>query len=383
LADCNGHKCDREISFSTGWPDFSKLQAMKTKSLTIPLVMAFGFIALLPKTQAVVPAPDGCYPNYTTAEGCNALQNLVGGAGNTGVGWHSLFSDVNGNFNTGVGAGALILNTADSNTAIGAAAMLLNATGTQNTAVGTDALVYNDTGSGNSAVGALALFSNTTGFNNTAIGNGAGQNLTTGNGNVCIGAFVNGIAGESFTTRIANIGSTPIVGGLTVVVESNGGLGDQRLGYASSSRRYKQEIKPMDKASETLFALKPVTFRAKGNMSPAKVKHYGLIAEDVAAVDSELVVYNPEGKPETLRFDSINAMLLNEFLKEHKKVEEQQRNITQLNSKMANQAAIIAQQQKGMELLTAQLKEQAAQIQKVSTQVELSKAARESVAKNP
>src|SRR6185503_4675637 len=102
------------------------------------------------------------------------------------------------------------------------------------------------------------------------------------------------------------------------------------LGYISSSQRYKQDIKPMDKASEALFALKPVTFRAKGNMDPGRVKHYGLIAEDVAGVDSDLVVYNPDEKPETLRFNSINAMLLNEFLKEHRKVEQQQATIEQL-----------------------------------------------------
>src|SRR4029450_4700042 len=103
--------------------------------------------------------------------------------------------------------------------------------------------------------------------------------------------------------------SIPIVCGTSLVITGTGGIGDQILGYASSSRRYKEEIKPMEKASETLFALKPVTFRAKGNMTPCRVKHYGLIAEEVAAVDSDLVVYDPEGKPETLRFDSINAML--------------------------------------------------------------------------
>src|SRR5204863_5162775 len=126
----------------------------------------------------------------------------------------------------------------------------------------------------------------------------------------------------------------------------------QVLGYASSSRRYKQDIKPMDSASETLFALKPVTFQAKGNNHSSHVKHYGLIAEDVHAVDPDLVVYNLEGKPETLRFDSINAMLLNEFLKEHKKVQE-------LENTVAN--------------LTVTVKDQAAQIQKVSAQIEISR----------
>jgi hypothetical protein len=98
---------------------------------------------LLPRAQAASPAPDGCYPGFTTAEGCNALNSLTSGVGNTGVGWRSLFSDTTANFNTGVGAGALILNTNDNNTAVGAAALLLNTAGIDNTAVGTDALALN------------------------------------------------------------------------------------------------------------------------------------------------------------------------------------------------------------------------------------------------
>jgi Chaperone of endosialidase len=137
------------------------------------------------------------------------------------------------------------------------------------------------------------------------------------------------------------------LGGTNVVIAGLGGNGDGVIGYASSSRRYKHDIADMDKASETLFALKPVTFRARGHSDQAHVKYYGLIAEDVATVDPDLVVYNPEGKHETLRFDSINAMLLNEFLKEHRKVE---------------------QLEKQVEALTAGL-------QKVSAQVETSKAA--------
>ena len=162
----------------------------------VTLLLIAGF-ALLPRAQAVSPAPDGCYPNFTTAEGCNALQHLVGGAGNTGLGWYSLFSDVEGSYNTGVGGGALALNTADSNTAVGAAALLLNTIGTENTAVGTDAMVFNDTGNDNTAVGYFALYEqyrrqlehgprsqealqlNTTiGNTNTAIGVGALSSLT-------------------------------------------------------------------------------------------------------------------------------------------------------------------------------------------------------------
>jgi hypothetical protein len=351
-----------------------------------------------PKAQAVVPAPDGCYPNYTTAEGCNALQNLVGGAGNTGVGWRSLFSAVNGSFNTGVGAGTLLLNTADSNTAIGAAAMLLNTTGTQNTAVGTDALVYNDSGSGNTANGYQALYSNTDGFSNTAngyqalyrnttgtyntaIGESAGGNLTTGSGNVCIGDYaglhvtgggnvcigneVFGLAGDNSITRIKNISATPIASNYLTVVVDNGGT---RLGYAASSRRYKKEIAPMARSSQALFELKPVTYRGKEDAGPRQAKCYGLIAEEVAEVAPDLVAFNRDGEPETVRFDSVNAMLLNEFLKEHKKVEEQER-------KIQDQDATITQLKKEMGTVVARLKEQDSKIQKVADQVEMSKAA--------
>jgi methyl-accepting chemotaxis protein len=133
----------------------------------------------------------------------------------------------------------------------------------------------------------------------------------------------------------------------------------------------------MDQTSEAILAFKPVTFHYK-NTDTKKAENtpqFGLIAEEVAEVNPDLVVRDTDGKPFTVRYDAVNAMLLNEFLKEHKKVEEQRTNITQLNSKMANQAAIIAQQQKGMEVLTAQLKEQAAQIQKVNAQLEVSKPA--------
>ena len=131
----------------------------------------------------------------------------------------------------------------------------------------------------------------------------------------------------------------------------------------------------MELSSEALYALKPVTFRYKKEFDPQGILQFGLVAEEVEAVNPDLVVRDREGKPYSVRYDQVNAMLLNEVLKEHKKVEAQQTNITQLNSKMASQAAIIAQQQKGMEALTAQLKEQAAQIQKVSAQLEVSKPA--------
>jgi hypothetical protein len=340
------------------------------------------WLGFLPIAQAVSPPPDGGYAGGNTAEGTNALFSLTAsGQYNTAVGLNALYADTTGGrntamgvnalrfnlmgvSNTAVGVNALYLNSANFNTAIGDSALYHNTSGGSNTATGYQALESNTTGyyntaiglqalqsnagGANTATGTYALLNNSTGNLNTAIGYGAGLSATTGTGNVYVGTAVYGVAGESGHTRIRNIGSTPIIGGTNVVVATIGGIGDQVLGYASSSRRYKEDIQPMDKASETLFALKPVSFRAKSNMDPARVKYYGLIAEDVAEVDPGLVVYNPQGKPETLRFESINAMLLNEFIKEHRTVQELKKEIASL---------------------TATVKEQAAQIQKVSAQL--------------
>ena len=143
---------------------------------------------------------------------------------------------------------------------------------------------------------------------------------------------------------------------------------DGKLGFVTSSRRYKHDIEPMDKASEALYALKPVTYRYNGDIDPAHVKMFGLIAEDVAKVSPDLAVRNAKGQVDAIRFDSINAMLLNEFLKEHRKVEDLE--------------TIITKQQKEMETVIARLKEQESKIQKVSAQVELDRAAPQTVANN-
>src|SRR5216110_522389 len=161
---------------------------MKNRNTILLAVLpVLASLTLLPGARAVNPPPDGCYPNFTTAEGCNALSSLTTGAGNTGLGWRALFTNSTGNFNTGVGAGALLLNNADSNTAVGAVALLLNTTGTQNTAVGTDAMVFNDSGGSNTATGYFALMNNTTGGSNTAIGWEALTANTTGSNNTAIG----------------------------------------------------------------------------------------------------------------------------------------------------------------------------------------------------
>jgi Chaperone of endosialidase len=150
---------------------------------------------------------------------------------------------------------------------------------------------------------------------------------------------------------------------------------DNKLGTLLSTRRVKNDIKPMDKASEAILALKPVTFRYKTEVEPNGRIQFGLVAEEVAEVDPDLVILDKGGEPESVRYEAINAMLLNEFLKEHKKVEEQQAMIRQLTSEAARQETTTSELKKSLGVLTAQLKEQALQIQKVSAQVEVSKPA--------
>jgi hypothetical protein len=521
---------------------------IELKTTTPLILLALVCFGLLPKTQAVIPPPDGGYPGSNTAEGENALFSLTSGINNTavgagalhdnttggynvGIGSRALASNISGSFNmavgtealrdntanfnlaigyrvgfknttgrhlTGIGATALLNNTTASfNTAIGAAALQDNNTGEENTAIGADALSKNTDGDFNMASGASALlvnthgerntatgnsamFSNTTGERNTASGNAAlGLNVggdantavgqaagfgihgnentavgvfalgspNTGSGNtavgagagsgyngtehdnICIGSQTLGVAGESNTIRIGtslpssginisaggllqafNIGegftgggiqysqflnassisiasgfstvngnSSCFIGGIFnqapapgshfVLVGPNGKLADATL----SSRRFKKDIAPIDKISEGILALKPVTFHWKNDKT--NEPEFGLIAEDVAEVNLDWITRDPQGEISGVRYETIPVLLLNEFLKEHKKVEEQQASIAELKS-------TVAQQQKGMEVLTAQLKEQAAQIQKVSAQLEASKPAPQ-VVNNP
>jgi hypothetical protein len=367
------------------------------------ILFALGCLALCPMARAVVPAPDGGYPNFNTAEGSNALKNLTTGVGNAAVGWFSLFSNTDGSFNTALGAGTLLSNVGDQNTgfgiqntAIGALALFSNATGSQDTATGVLALLSNTTGVSNTANGYSALYSNTTGFFNsatgadslannttgaynsangyqalgsnttgsfnTALGHAAGANIITGQNNVCIGAMVYGVDGANDTTWIGNVYDS-VTTARQVYVNA-----DNKIGTLSSSRRFKHDIQPMDRSSETLFALKPVTFRYKKDADPSQALSFGLIAEEVAQVSPELITRDEEGKPQTVRYEAVNAMLLNEFLKEHRKNEQQE-------SKIEQQDAKIAQQQKQIEALTEGL-------QKVSAQLELNKAAPQTVVNN-
>ena len=307
---------------------------------------ATGFNALLDNTGG----------RNDTATGSHALENNTNGSENTATGDHALFANTTGNANTAIGSIALDSNTTGfGNTATGAGALASNTSGASNTATGTDAL-FSNTGSGNMAIGFNALSSNTTGGNNIALGQSAGANLTTGNSNIDIGN--EGVAGESDTIRIGTVGTqtatyiagireAPLIHGTAVAV---GITADGQLGVRASSARFKDSVKPMDKASEAIFSLQPVTFRYKKD--PAALPQFGLVAEEVAKVNPDLVARDVEGKPFTVRYDEINAMLLNEFLKEHRTVQDLK--------------AVVAQQQKQIEALTSGL-------EKVSAQAKLKK----------
>ena len=287
---------------------------------------AVGFNALLNNTTGL----------ENTAIGSSALWSNTGGFGNTGTGLNPLHDNTIGNANTANGANALFHNTsADNNTAIGFIALLTNTTGFDNTANGASALVMNTTGSDNTANGFNALLLNRTGSDNIALGASAGQNLTTGSHNIYIGNFGGnnnesgkiriGRPGGHNATFIAGISGAPVPDGVGVIVGMNG-----KLGTVVSSARFKDEVKPMEKASEAILALKPVTFRYKHELDPAGIPQFGLVAEDVEKVNPALVARDEQGKPYTVRYEAVNAMLLNEFLKEHRKVEQLERQVAAL-----------------------------------------------------
>jgi len=306
-----------------------------------------------------------------TGTGSLALASNSTGNNNTANGFEALALNTTGSNNTATGIEALLNNkTANFNVAYGESALFSNTTGGANTAIGSGALVHNTTASLNTAVGTNALFSNTTGTNNIAFGNSAGTNLTTGSNNIDIGAP--GVAGESGKIRIgtsstatgtfiAGISGKTVASGVGVIINSSG-----QLGTVTSSARFKEAIKPMNTASEAILALKPVTFRYKHELDPDGVPQFGLIAEEVEKVNPDLVVRDEDGKVNTVRYEAVNAMLLNEFLKEHYKVEHQ-------DARLAKQEAIICQQQKQIEALTSI-------VQKVSDQIAFSKTAPQLVA---
>ena len=410
---------------------------LKTIILSVLTAFVLACLGLLPKAQAVFPPPDGGYPEGNTAEGQNALLSLTSGTYNTAVGIVSLGSDTDASFNTAIGAGALLLNNADNNTATGAFALLSNTTGPANTAIGALALFSNIEGNSNTAIGVHAMFSNTTGvantasgvaalrhnidgdfnsafgvenlynnsegrfntaiggyraldrnttgdnntgvgsfalFNNqtgnlnTAIGSEAGEDIT-GSGNVCIGEGVLGDAGVNNTTWIRNVYDSVAVTRAVYVNQDN------KIGTLASTRRVKDDIEPMNKASETIFALKPVTFRYKKKIDCHRSPQFGLIAEEVAEVDPDLVTQDQNGEPYTVRYEAINAMLLNEFLKEHKKGEEQDRKLESQARTIQQQQDTIAYLKREVEMLVDRVKEHDSKIQKVTDRIELNETA--------
>jgi hypothetical protein len=312
-----------------------------------------------------------------TATGRAALANNTTGNQNTANGQNALFFNSTGIQNTATGTFAMVFNTTgNDNTADGYAAMLFNTTGNRNTASGYFAVYQNTTGNNNTGTGYNALLNNTTGNQNIALGNFAGSNLTTGDNNIDIGNP--GVAGEANAIRIGTAGTqtnayvagiyqTPVAKGLVVKVDSTG-----HLGTVGSSERFKSEIKPMDKASEAILALKPVTFRYKKELDPDGTPQFGLVAEDVAKVNPNLVARDAEGKVYTVRYEAVNAMLLNEFLKEHNTVQD-------LKLTVQKQDAIIAGQQKGFESKLLKQQEEiealASRLQQVTAQSQPSKLA--------
>ena len=347
---------------------------------------AVGFEALLSNTEGY----------YNTGIGAFALQFTTTGGENTAIGYGALAYNSTGLNNTAVGGRALQVNTTGSaNTANGRYALLSNKTGQLNTATGADALMSNTIGSQNTAVGKAALKENTSADNNTAVGFNALRTNRVGRGNVALGfeAGFNlntsdnidianrGVAGDVGTIRIgttgtqtnayvAGISGATVPTGVAVIVDADG-----HLGTTTSSARFKENIKPMDKASEAILSLNPVTFHYKKDLDPKSVTQFGLVAEQVEKVNPDLVARDEQGKPYTVRYDAVNAMLLNEFLKEHHKVQA-------LEATIAQQQSINAEQQKEIQALTVSVQEQASQIRKVSAQLELSEAALHTVVNN-
>ncbi len=327
-------------------------QFKNTTILPVLIALTLACFALLPQARGT--CQNGCLLHSNTALGEDALL-FNQRDNNTAIGYNALLGNYTGSFNT----------------AIGVSPLFDNRSGTDNIAIGAQTMFLNLTGSHNTAIGDYALFANTSGDYNIALGDGTGTSITTGDYNIDIGANVFGLPGDSNTIRIgktpnqvrtfiAGITGVTVARGVGVVIDTNG-----QLGTAVSSERFKDQIRPMDKASEAILALKPVTFRYKKDLDPAGVPQFGLVAEQVEKVNPDLVARDEQGKPYTVRYEAVNAMLLNEFLKEHRKVEQQRKDFE----------AALARQQKQIEALTAGL-------QKVSAELELSKSAPQTVLNN-
>ena len=313
----------------------------------------------------------------STAEGESALYSNTTGGANTADGFFALYSNTTGEFNVAVGHYALYANTtAFSNSAVGVTALFSNTAGLYNVAMGNGAVYGNTTGSRNIGIGGATLSYNSSGSNNVALGDSALEELREGTNNIAVGqdagvklmrgdwnVYVGNIAvqQESGTIRIgdhkrntntyiAGISGVTVAGGVGVVIDSKG-----HLGTMTSSARFKSNIQPMAKTSEAILSLKPVTFRYKKELDPDSIPEFGLVAEDVAKVDPELVVRDDQGKPYTVRYEAVNAMLLNEFLKAHKKLEDQAETAEVQAKEISELRAALKQQADQMQELGARL----------------------------
>jgi trimeric autotransporter adhesin len=380
---------------------------------------ATGAAALLSNTTGTLNTANGAFALFgnttgfdNTATGVTALIHNIDGHDNTATGLQSLYNNTTGNLNTAIGVNALFGNTAGlENTANGVKALFSNTNGVSNTATGVYALVSNTTGSRNTAIGKSALFGNTTGGYNTAIGVEALSLNTTGDDNTAIGnhALSNSISGGSNTalgnlaglgittasnviaigTSGANLDNSCYIGNIfgAIIDPSNTLVGIDatgKLGTTPSARRFKRDIQPMENASEAILALKPVRFHYKSDNT--NTPQFGLVAEEVAEVNPDLVVRDKNGEIYTVRYDAVNAMLLNEFLKQHCRVQELTSAVAIQEATIAQQGkdfkSVIAQQQEQIRALTSSLTKQSVQIEKVSAQIERRSPAEQMVLNN-
>jgi hypothetical protein len=313
---------------------------MKNRNTILTAILAvLTCFALLPGAQAISPAPDGCFPNFTTAEGCDALNSLTIGVGNTALGWRSLFSDTTHSFNTGVGAGALVLNNADSNTAVGAAALLLNTTGSNNTALGTSTLLFNNSGGSNTATGYFALMNNTTGGSNTAIGSDALTASTTGSTNTAIGNQ----ALQSSLTTSNHVAVGNMAGSGITTVDNN-----IIIGHHSGVHSVFGQVS--DRCTIDNISGAPVSAATAAMVMVDSDGRLGTVTMDGPDPGG----FSPKGgiRPQAIPDATKQAMF---------------------NLKVQKLQAIIAQREQQIETLSAQIKEQTAQIQKVNAQLEMRK----------
>lgn len=295
----------------------------KTLSL---ILMTAAFAAALPGFAEAGCMPGPASDGTNTCIGTATLAATTSGYGNTAMGAKTLAVNTTGSENAGYGFQVLLNNTTGSgNTAAGVYALQGNTTGEANTAAGLSALYSNISGARNTASGSRAMFANTSGSNNVAVGYQAGMNWIAGSDNIAIGAA--GADSDAATIRvgeqgvqkrafIAGIRGTGLTRGLTVRVNAQG-----QLGVFQSARRYKEDIQPMGDASNALMKLRPVTFRYKeAEADGSKPVQYGLIAEEVEQALPGLVVYNPDGSLESVDYEALPSLLLNEYQKQSHKL---------------------------------------------------------------